>query len=352
MEKIKLNVALLKERVPKLTKAAQEVGLRPATVSNLCTGKIPIERAEVKTLVALSIIANCTLDELIILQSEGEMIETGIKVVDLFSPVSRGGTIGLIALPGMGQLVFLSEIFYRMKDKQDYKTIMLLPVEHGPGIDDLQDVSNKVVQDMDEAYEVIISSGENDILFAADRSIVISGEFYKLNDRLQSENITNVTTFLYDPRGDAVEEEEPYGPLDTVLKFDGGLISRKIYPAINPVLSISTVLEGAHLDSKHMKVQQAARKVLRRYRELQLLIHAKGVESIPQSEKDMFLKAQRIEAYLTQPFFVAEPFTKKTGVYVSLHDAIEDLSRILKGEFDHLEVDQLLDIGSLKSVSI
>ncbi|WP_353626490.1 hypothetical protein [Bacillus sp. JCM 19041] len=112
MESIRLNVPLLRKRVPNLTKAAKSVGLRPATVSNLCTGKIPIARAEVKTLVLLASLAKCSIDELIIHENSAEMIETGIKAIDLFAPLFKNRTVGLLARPGMGQLALLAEVFY------------------------------------------------------------------------------------------------------------------------------------------------------------------------------------------------------------------------------------------------
>ncbi|WP_367579278.1 hypothetical protein [Shouchella patagoniensis] len=97
MESIRLNVPLLRKRVPNLTKAAKSVGLRPATVSNLCTGKIPIARAEVKTLVLLASLAKCSIDELILYKNDVEMIQTGIKAIDFFALLFKNQTVGLLA---------------------------------------------------------------------------------------------------------------------------------------------------------------------------------------------------------------------------------------------------------------
>src|SRR4026207_993251 len=108
-----LNVALLRKRLPNLTVAARSVGLRAATVSDLCTGKIPVGRAEVRTLVGLSLLACCSLDELILRGGVAGMIETGIKVIDLFGPLVRGGTSGFIARPGMGQVVGMAGVLRR-----------------------------------------------------------------------------------------------------------------------------------------------------------------------------------------------------------------------------------------------
>lgn len=121
-EELQLNVPLLRRRVPNLTTAAREAGLRAATVSNLCTGKIPVGRAEVRTLVALASLAGCSLDELIIRGSGVRMIETGVKALDLLAPVVRGGTVGFVARPNMGQLVMLAELMLRMK-KRGFATV-------------------------------------------------------------------------------------------------------------------------------------------------------------------------------------------------------------------------------------
>src|SRR6185312_1848918 len=121
---LRLNVPLLRRRVPNLTVAARPVGLRPATVSNLCTGKIPVGGAEVRTLAALAALAGCTLDELLLRGSGAAMIETGIKVLDLFAPLVRGGTAGFITRQGVGQVVLVAEVLRRLRDQRQFVTIL------------------------------------------------------------------------------------------------------------------------------------------------------------------------------------------------------------------------------------
>src|SRR5437868_6540969 len=100
--RLQLNVPLLKRRVPNLSAAARSAGLRPATVSDRCTGKIPLARAEVRTLVGLAAVAGCSLDDLVLRGTQTGMLETGIKPVDLLAPLVRGGVAGLIARQGVG----------------------------------------------------------------------------------------------------------------------------------------------------------------------------------------------------------------------------------------------------------
>ncbi|WP_129690978.1 hypothetical protein [Gottfriedia acidiceleris] len=347
MENLRLNVALLRRRVPNLTTSAKTVGLRPATVSNLCTGKIPIGRSEVRTLVALAALAECTLDELIIRGEKIEMIETGIKTLDLFAPLVKGGTVGLVARPGMGQLVVLAEMFYKLKN-DSYFTILLKPEGEHPEIDDILADVNLVCHSIAEVYETIAKEGKNvEFAFAADRSNVITGDINRLQQKLADIGIEGVTTFLVDLKGEAVDEDFPYGPLETLWQFDADLAFRHKYPAINPIHSTSTVLEDNQLDQTHNQVQKAAQKLLRRYRELRSLVTVHGIDSLPGNEKLTYKRGELLEAYLTQPFFVAEEFTGTKGASVNLQSTLQDVRKLIDGAYDSMEVDKMNFIGSL-----
>lgn len=347
MENIRLNVPLLRRRVPNLTSAAREVGLRPATVSNLCTGKIPVGRSEVRTIVALATLAQCSLDELILRGETVEMIETKIKTLDLFAPIVKGGTVGLVARPGMGQTVVLAELFHRFK-KYGYATILLEPEENYPVLKDLTDEVDLVVESIEKAYKELASIGKKrEIIFAADRSHILTGEIYDLQEKLQDAGINNVTTFLLDLKGASVDEDLPYGPLETLWQFDMDLAARHRFPAVNPIYSTSSVLEGAHLNQNHLFIQQRAQKLLRRYRELRSLVNVKGIAGIPASEIQTYQRGERLEAYLTQPFYVAEAFTGIKGESVSLKDTLSDVQKILDGAVDSAGIDTLNFIGNL-----
>ncbi|MFA9557628.1 hypothetical protein ACERII_10010 [Evansella sp. AB-rgal1] len=346
MENIQLNVPLLRRKVPNLTAAARSVGLRPATVSNLCTGKIPIARAEVRTLVALASLADCSLDDLIIRGEKMEMIETGIKTLDAFAPLTKGGTVGLVARFGMGQLVVLAELFNRLKQK-GFTTVLLVPTGDHPEIKDVYGEVDVQVNSVDEAYEKLVVLGkDSDIAFAADRSNVLTGDIHQLQERLSNVGVT-LTTFLVDLKGEAVDEDLPYGPLETLWQFDADLAARRKFPAINPLYSTSSILEGGHLEQNHLNVQQRVQKLLRRYRELRSLVTFSGMEKLPATERDTYRRGEKLEAYLTQPFYVAEELTGKKGEVVSLKETLEDLRKILDGEIDSMDVESLNYIGKL-----
>lgn len=349
MDDLRLNVSLLRRKVPNLTSAARQVGLRSATVSNLCTGKIPVGRAEVRTLVALASLADCSLDNLILRGEKIEMIETKIKTLDLFAPLAKGGTVGLVARPGMGQLVVLAELLYRLKNEA-YKTILLMPKGEHQGLNDLVENVEIITNTIEDTYECIANiGGDKDIMFVADRTHVITGGIQQLQEKLQGIGIHSVTTFLVDLTGEVVDEDLPYGPLETFWQFDADLAARHRYPAVNPLSSTSTVLEGAHLDQEHFTIQQKALKLLRRYRELRSLVNVSGIERIPTSELQTYQRGEKLEAYLTQPFYTAEPFTNKPGQSVSLKDTLNDVQEIMNGALDSRDASELVFIGSLQS---
>lgn len=349
MDDLQLNVSLLRRRVPNLTTAAKNIGLRPATVSNLCTGKIPIGRAEVRTLALLASLAGCSLDELILRGGAIGMIETGVKVLDVFSPLVRGGTIGCVARPGMGQLVLLAELFLRTKQR-GFFTVFWLPEGEYVGVSDASAQADIVCHTEDEVFEQIEIHGHDvDVLLGADRTVVLSGELMSLKDRLNEAGTRPVTMVLVDTEGNGVDEEAPYGPLDTLLRFDVELTGRGYYPAVDPVISTSTLLEGAQLEATHFAVQQRARRMLRRYRELRALAQARGVDKIPASELGIFQRGERLEAFLTQPFYVAEAFTQKPGAWLSLYDSLDSIRRIVDGAADEIAVPDLMYSGRLEA---
>ncbi|WP_202077457.1 helix-turn-helix domain-containing protein [Caldalkalibacillus salinus] len=350
-DELKLDVALLRRKVPNLTTAARSVGLRPATVSNLCTGKIPVGRAEVRTLVALASLAGCKVDDLLIKGSGVGMIETGIKVLDLFAPLVRGGTVGFVARPGMGQFVLLPEIFYRLKQR-GFVTVYVKPERELQGSEEIYTETDVICQNVQEACEQIETLRiDKDVILCIDRSVVLSGELFDIQDQLHDPGARPVTYAIVDFQGESVEEDAPYGPLETLWRFDMELVTRKMYPAIDPVMSTSTILEGAHLETTHLTVQQKAKKMLRRYRELRHIVNAWGIEKLPDTDKTIYHRGEKLEAFLTQPFYVAEAYTKKKGEWLKVSETLEDIRLIIDGKADESPLEKLQYLGRLNEVS-
>ncbi|SDN47661.1 F-type H+-transporting ATPase subunit beta [Psychrobacillus sp. OK028] len=347
MEDIRLNVALLRRKVPNLTTAAKSIGIRPATVSNLCTGKIDLGKAEVRTLVGLASLANCTVDELIIRGEKLDMIETKIKALDFFAPLVKEGTTGLVARPGMGQLVILAELMHRFKDS-NYTTIFLLPQKQRDQLETegITGLANYLTESTEETFSKL-SEISGDILLITDNSYVVSGQLLDMQEKMIKEGIKNVTTILLDLSGEVVDEDIPFGPLETVWQLDADLAARHIYPAIQPIYSTSSLLEGVDVDQRHFNLRQRAQKLLRRYRELRSLVVVHGLDKIRSNELETYEQGERLEAYFTQPFYVAESFTGQTGQEVPLAQTLQDVEYILDGKADGNSVDSMKYIGSL-----
>lgn len=344
---LQLNVPLLRRRVPNLTAAAKSVGLRPATVSDLCTGKVPVGRAEVRTVAALALLAGCTLDELILRGAGAGMVETGIKVLDLFAPLVRGGTAGLVARQGLGQMVLLAELIRRLRQR-DFATLVWVPEEQHVGLDEILAEAAGSANTVEEmARRTGELRTERDLLVVAGRERVLSGQLFELRERLQEPGARPVTFLLVDATGSAPDEEAPFGPLETLWRFDSDLAARGLFPALDPVISTSTLLEGSQLEAAHLAVQQRARKLLRRYRDLRALAAARGVDRLPAAELPTYRRGERLEAFLSQPLFIAERHTGLAGAWVPLPEALENVRRILDGAADGLEVQQLTMQGGL-----
>lgn len=345
MEDIRLNVAMLRRKVPNLTTAAKSIGIRPATVSNLCTGKIDLGKAEVRTLVGLATLANCSVDELILRGEKLNMIETQIKTLDFFAPLVKGGTTGLVARPGMGQVVILAELMHRFK-KNDVTTVFLLPTTNHPELEGTTELADIVTKTIEETFTTLTSQN-SDVIFITDKSYIVTGEILELQERLVAERVQNITTILVDLSGEVVDEDMPYGPLETLWHLDADLAIRQQFPALHPIYSTSSILEGTDLDVRHFNLRQRAQKLLRRYRELRSVMTVHGLEKIPAGELETYQRGERLEAYFTQPLFVAEDFTGQRGKAVPLVLTLQDVESILDGKADQLSVDELRYCGSL-----
>lgn len=343
MEEIRLNVSLLRKRVPNLTTAAKNAGMRPATVSNLCTGKIDLGKAEVKTLVGLAELANCKIDDLIIRGEKRKMIETKIKALDFFAPLVKGGTTGLVARPGMGQLVILAELLHRFRET-DLKTVFLAPTGEHPELEGTIELANRITHGLEDTLEAIRLFGDQAVL-VTDKEHVDSGLLFELQEALGNQD--SPTTLLVDLSGKVSDDDFPFGPLETVWHLDADLAARHQYPALSPLYSASSILDERDADEQHFQLRQRARNLLRRYRELRSIVQSQGEERLPSAEAETYRRGERLEAYFTQPFYVAEKFTGQAGKTVTLEQTLADVAAILDGQTDKKDISQLQFIGAL-----
>ncbi|MEW8972374.1 MAG: hypothetical protein AB2411_17240, partial [Mesobacillus sp.] len=247
-----------------------------------------------------------------------------------------------------GQLVVLAEMLHRLK-REGYVTILIKPKGDHPELEDvLQDI-DFVTNNIEETEKIIQREViGKDYVLTADRSYVISGEMFTLQESFDAKGAGRVTTFLIDLKGEAVDEDLPYGPLDTLWQFDADLAARHKYPAINPIYSTSSILEGSYLDPIHHSIQQRAQKLLRRYRELRAIVNVHGLDRLPASESQIYTQGEKLEAYLTQPFYVAEAYTGKKGENVKLQETLSDVKKILDNPSSISNAEELNFIGSIK----
>ncbi|MPZ49449.1 MAG: hypothetical protein GEU75_09165 [Dehalococcoidia bacterium] len=353
-EELVLNVPLLRRRVPNLTVAARSVGLRSATVSDLCTGKIPVGRAEVRTLSALASLAGCSIDELILRGGLAGFLETGIKALDLLAPMVRGGTVGCVARSGVGQLVLLAEIMNRLREQRDFATILWLPSD-GASVSlrlfakggDLTSAAEVTCETREEVAAAVVELGSRrDVLLVAHQETVLSGDLFQLREAVDGPGNRPLTVALFGGES-ALDEEAPFGPLDTLWRFDLDLFARGLFPAIDPIASTSVLTEGAQLEASHLTLATRARSLLRRYRDLRVILKVRQADKLSASDQNALRRGERLEAFMSQPLYVAEEMTSRPGASASLAETLDGVRRILDGAADQIAPEELKYIGPL-----
>jgi F-type H+-transporting ATPase subunit beta len=360
-DSIELNVALLKRRVPNLSAAVTSAGLQASTVSDLTTGKVPIGRAEIRTLVELANLAGCSLDELVLRVDRGGMVETGIKTIDLFAPLVRGGTAGVLSLfHGLGQLATVAEVMRSLVTCSGFSGVVWLP-DDDHELEDHISTAQRVFREMvtplaqvnvsrHEVAESVraVTPPSSDVMIVAARGSVQSGELVLLKHELAQAGSRPVTYLLYDRLSRAEEAHgAPFGPLDAAWRFDMEMNVRDLYPAIDPVVSISSLLQSEQLEASHISLAGRARRLLRRYRELRPGVAARGLDKYPADEQLAYRRGERLEAFMTQPYFILEPWTHRPGASVPLLETLAGARSILDGEADDVPVDALRWLGPL-----
>lgn len=257
------------------------------------------------------------------------VIETGIKAVDVLAPLVRGGTSALIARPGMGQFVLLAELFCRTKTR-GYKSILWVPETISSGVQDALGEATAVCHTLKSVLETVQLWGkECDLLLGVKSTFYLSEDLLALKEEIRSFGPHSVTYLLIDGSGVAFEETQPFGELDSEVYFDSDLLTRHLYPAIDPIKSTTSLCTSGSLEAYHLKIQNEVKNVMRRYRELRALTSAVTDPQFTKEEQEIYKKGTQLEAFFAQPFFVAEAYTKKPGEWLSLNDSLAELRRIL-----------------------
>ena len=328
------------------------------------------------------------------LSSKTEIFETGIKVVDLLTPFVRGGKAGLFGGAGLGKTVILTELIARIaREHGGYSVFAGVGERTREGNDlwlemqetKIGDTGRSVIEQtcmvfgqMNEPpgarLRVALSgltmaewfrdaTGADTLLFidnifrfsqagsevsallgrmpsAVGYQPTLGTELGQLQERITSTNKGAITSVqaVYVPADDPTDPAPAtaFSHLDAFIYLERKIAEKGIYPAIDPLASSSRILDPQVVGEHHYKVARQVQQILQRYRELQDIIAILGVEELSEDDKNVVHRARRIERFLSQPFFVAEAFTGKSGKFTSRDETIQSFEEICEGKWDHL----------------
>ncbi|MBT2218446.1 F0F1 ATP synthase subunit beta [Virgibacillus dakarensis] len=335
------------------------------------------------------------------LATETEILETGIKVVDLLAPYIKGGKIGLFGGAGVGKTVLIQELinniaqehggisvfagvgertregndlYYEMKDSGVIaKTAMVFGQMNEPpgarmrvaltGLTMAEYFRDEQGQDVllfiDNIFRFTQAGSEVSALLGRMPSAVgyqptLATEMGQLQERITSTNKGSVTSIqaIYVPADDYTDPAPAttFAHLDATTNLDRGLSEQGIYPAVDPLASTSRALDPEIVGEEHYKVAREVQQTLQRYKELQDIIAILGMDELSDEDKLTVARARRIQFFLSQNFHVAEQFTGQPGSYVPVSETVSGFREILDGKYDDLPEDAFRLVGRIEEV--
>ena len=337
-----------------------------------------------------------TFEELSV--SEG-IFETGIKVIDLLEPYSRGGKTGLFGGAGVGKTVLIMELIHniakehggysvfagigeRTREGNDLwlemresgvidKTSMVFGQMNEPpgarlrvGLSALtvaeyfrDDEGRDVLLFIDNIFRFTQAGSEVSALLGRMPSAVgyqptLATEMGELQERITSTKKGSITSVqaIYVPADDLTDPAPAttFSHLDAKTVLSRKLMELGIYPAVDPLDSTSVILDPKVIGEEHYQTAWAVKEILQKYKELQDIINILGMEELSDEDKLVVNRARRIQRFLSQPFFVAEEFTGREGKYVRLEDTIKSFKSLVEGEYDHLPEQAFYMVGTIE----
>ncbi|WP_257158664.1 F0F1 ATP synthase subunit beta [Corynebacterium cystitidis] len=335
------------------------------------------------------------------LEGSTEIMETGIKVIDLLTPYMKGGKIGLFGGAGVGKTVLIQEMITRIArnfsgtsvfagvgERTREGTDLFLEMEEmgvlqdtalvfgqmdePPGVrmrvalsgltmaEYFRDVQDQdVLLFIDNIFRFTQAGSEVSTLLGRMPSAVgyqptLADEMGVLQERITSTKGRSITSLqaVYVPADDYTDPAPAttFAHLDATTELDRGIASKGIYPAVNPLTSTSRILEPSIVGEKHYEVAQRVINILQKNKELQDIIAILGMDELGEEDKLTVQRARRLERFLGQNFFVAEKFTGNPGSFVPLEETIEAFERICNGEFDAYPEQAFNGLGGLDDV--
>jgi F-type H+-transporting ATPase subunit beta len=327
-----------------------------------------------------------------------ELLETGIKVVDLIMPIAKGGKIGLFGGAGVGKTVALMELirniahehagysvfagvgertregndfYHEMTDSGVIDKVSLVygQMNEPPGnrlrvgltgltmAEAFRDEGRDVLMFIDNIYRYTLAGTEVSALLGRMPSAVgyqptLAEEMGVLQERITSTKTGSITSFqaIYVPADDLTDPSPAttFAHLDATLVLSRQISELGIYPAVDPLDSTSRMLDPNVIGQEHYDCARGVQAVLQRYKELQDIIAILGMDELSEDDKQTVTRARKVQRFLSQPFFVAETFTGTDGKYVSLQETIRGFNGIVAGDYDHLPEQAFYMVGAIE----
>ncbi|MFC7440060.1 F0F1 ATP synthase subunit beta [Laceyella putida] len=330
--------------------------------------------------------------------TQAEMLETGIKVVDLLCPYAKGGKIGLFGGAGVGKTVLIQELinnvaqehgglsvfagvgertregndlYHEMSDSGVInKTVMVFGQMNEPpgarmrvaltGLTMAEHFRDSEGQDVllfiDNIFRFTQAGSEVSALLGRMPSAVgyqptLATEMGQLQERITSTKTGSVTSIqaIYVPADDYTDPAPAttFAHLDATTNLERRLTQKGIYPAVDPLASTSRILTPAVVGEEHYRVARGVQQILQRYQELQDIIAILGMDELSDEDKQLVARARKVEKFLSQNMHVAEQFTGQPGVYVPVKETVRGFKELLEGKHDDLPEDAFYMVGTI-----
>ncbi len=335
-------------------------------------------------------------------QNKFELLETGIKIIDLFFPMVKGSKTGLVGGAALGKSILILEIMHNVIQKHNGKCVFTGAGERSREANELyyelmkQNILDKVMLvfgQMNEppgarfnvafsgvAMAEYLKNQNNDVLFFIDNvyrfvqagaeistllgrvpsetgyQSTLFSEVSEFHERISSDALGSITAVeaVYVPADDITDLaiSTILGHLDSIMVLSREKIQLGLYPAIDPLISSSSNLDPMVVGNRHFEIAQKCLEILSRYEKLKKIVMVIGLEELSQADKILYNRARKILNFLTQSFFIAEIYTGKSGKYVRIEETLEGCAKIISGDFDSTKEEKFYMIGSISELGV
>jgi F-type H+-transporting ATPase subunit beta len=330
-----------------------------------------------------------------------EQFETGIKVIDLIAPFRKGGKIGIFGGAGVGKTVIIQELIRNVAQEHggysvfagvgersregndlyremtesgvlDKVALVFGQMNEPPGVrqrvgltgvtlaEFFRDEGRDVLLFIDNIFRFTQAGSEVSALLGRLPSAVgyqptLANEMGQLQERITSTTKGSITSLqaIYVPADDYTDPAPAttFAHLDATITLERAITERGIYPAVDPLGSVSTILTPRVVGEDHYNTAREVQRVLQKYKDLQDIIAILGIDELSDEDKLTVARARRIERFFSQPFNVAEVFTGVPGKYVSVADTVRSFKELLEGKWDHLPEQAFMYVGTIEEAS-